>query len=316
MRFSIIVPAHNAEKTIERCLRSICMQEGVGGIQVIVADDGSRDSTWELCERMRGEHGAIELVRSPGRGASAARNACLSRADGEVIGFCDSDDYYEDGMLAAVSREFESDAALDMCCTGIICRDSGGGIVAEKVCPRSIATGKEMFERVICDGRVMGSVCNKFYKKGILQGICFDESLSYCEDTHFNAIVMSRHGDLRCLVLDRALYNYMQMPQSVTHDLSDAFNEKGELRYIESMHRIEEDCDLTGEQRGMIRMACCKLAIGMYGKPEASADGARKERLRREMMGGFRDLVARFYRYGVRSNIKHMLMGMKYMVCR
>ena len=94
VRVSVVIPAYNAEDTIEECIRS-AMSQGVD-VEIIVADNYSTDGTAEKARRL----GAKVLPRSgrPGNPASA-RNAGLSVAKGEYVLFLDSDEVLGEGVL-------------------------------------------------------------------------------------------------------------------------------------------------------------------------------------------------------------------------
>ena len=48
IKYSVIIPLYNAEKTIRRCLDSICVQN-IEKVEVILVNDGSRDESLSLC---------------------------------------------------------------------------------------------------------------------------------------------------------------------------------------------------------------------------------------------------------------------------
>ena len=93
MLISIIVPAYNAEKTIQRCLDSISAQIDMKNIkEVLVVDDGSTDATSEIVRTFEEKDSRFKLIKKENGGVSSARNEGLRQASGEYIVFCDSDD--------------------------------------------------------------------------------------------------------------------------------------------------------------------------------------------------------------------------------
>jgi glycosyltransferase involved in cell wall biosynthesis/GR25 family glycosyltransferase involved in LPS biosynthesis len=89
---SVIMPAFNAEKTIEKSIRSILMQN-YRELEMIVADDGSTDSTPEIVQRLLREDSRVRLVRlESNQGCYPARNAALRASKGRFIAIQDSDD--------------------------------------------------------------------------------------------------------------------------------------------------------------------------------------------------------------------------------
>jgi hypothetical protein len=82
---SVIVCAHNEERTIADCL------DGLGELdypdyEVIVVDDGSSDLTSEIASRFD-----VQLIRTPNQGLSRARNTGIEASRGEIIAFTDAD---------------------------------------------------------------------------------------------------------------------------------------------------------------------------------------------------------------------------------
>ena len=280
MKLSIIIPVYNSENAIESCLESVFSQ-GVKDLQVIVVDDYSTDASYLKCKEIQKNHGNMELYRTDGKGVSAARNTGLRHVIGDVVGFCDADDYFEKDAFSKVLQEFEADKDLVLCCFGLYYRENGKIIAEKKSQRREIISNSRMFEKILCDENIMGSVWNKYYKREILYDIFFDEKLSYCEDTHYNALVLTRNKDIKCLLLDVPLYNYVQTSQSVTHDLSQMFNQENELKYNESMHHIERDCVLIGKQKKVVKRAIYKLSVCHYYKN--LLDKEKKRKLRKEI---------------------------------
>lgn len=98
---SIIMPAYNAEKYIERAVDSICCQS-FNDYELIIVDDGSDDGTHALISGLirRYSDKDISLMRQNNRGCCAARNRGLEIARGKYVGFCDNDDVmWRDALL-------------------------------------------------------------------------------------------------------------------------------------------------------------------------------------------------------------------------
>lgn len=101
MKYSIIVPVHNAESTITRCVESVVSQNV--DLQVILIENGSSDRSANECEILSQKYNCVEYYQSKLSGVSYARNIGLDKAEGDIIGFCDADDYYEPDCLEKVS---------------------------------------------------------------------------------------------------------------------------------------------------------------------------------------------------------------------
>ena len=93
MKLSIIVPVYNAEAYLCRCLDSL-LDQGFGeeDYEIICINDGSTDRSLEICEEYSQDHKQIKVITQDNQGVSAARNAGLDIAAGDMVCFVDSDD--------------------------------------------------------------------------------------------------------------------------------------------------------------------------------------------------------------------------------
>jgi glycosyltransferase involved in cell wall biosynthesis len=95
---SIIIPAKDAAKTLDRCLQGVLQQNGLNlPYEVIVVDDGSRDDTANIAQ-----HYDVRVHRQPNAGPAAARNAGADLARGDLLVFTDDDCEPTPGWLAAL----------------------------------------------------------------------------------------------------------------------------------------------------------------------------------------------------------------------
>lgn len=92
MRLSVIIPVYNTALTLERCVRSVVEQEGFS-MEILLVDDGSTDSSADLCERLSARYENVMTVHKQNGGLSDARNYGIERASGDYLTFVDSDDY-------------------------------------------------------------------------------------------------------------------------------------------------------------------------------------------------------------------------------
>ena len=83
---SVIIPAFNAENTIDTTLQSLLAQENAGDFEIIVVDDGSTDRTAEIVGKY-----AVKLIRKENGGPASARNLGVKKSSAEIVLFTDSD---------------------------------------------------------------------------------------------------------------------------------------------------------------------------------------------------------------------------------
>jgi glycosyltransferase involved in cell wall biosynthesis len=109
---SIIIPTYNRADILGRSILSV-LDQSYRPIEVIVVDDGSTDHTMEMLAPF-GDR--IRVVRQENRGPSAARNAGVAQAEGEIIAFLDSDDTWEPEKLERQVRLLQQGGNDVVCC--------------------------------------------------------------------------------------------------------------------------------------------------------------------------------------------------------
>ena len=100
---SIIIPVYNAEKYIRRCLDSLCIQLS-GCEEIILVDDGSKDSSGLICDEYSVKYNNIVVIHSANMGAGEARNLGIEKASGKKILFVDADDMVSSDYIACIHK--------------------------------------------------------------------------------------------------------------------------------------------------------------------------------------------------------------------
>ena len=111
---SVIVPAYNAEKTIDKCLDSL-LNQTLKEIEVIVINDCSTDDTLKKLKSYD-DNRLVIINNKSNLGPAASRNKGLDKATGKYIGFVDSDDYVDKSMYKTMVESMKKDVDL-VCCS-------------------------------------------------------------------------------------------------------------------------------------------------------------------------------------------------------
>lgn len=96
---SIVIPAFNAEKTIEHCVESV-LRQTITDFELIVVDDGSTDNTGSLLDKMALAYERLRVVHQENQGAAKARMNGCQMAKGEWVSFVDADDSLPEDALS------------------------------------------------------------------------------------------------------------------------------------------------------------------------------------------------------------------------
>ena len=97
-KLSIIVPVYGVEKYIDKCLNSL-VKQSLKEIEIIVVNDGTKDNSQKIIDKYVKKYPDIikSYIKENG-GQGSARNYGLEKANGEYIGYVDSDDFVEKDM--------------------------------------------------------------------------------------------------------------------------------------------------------------------------------------------------------------------------
>lgn len=110
--FSIIIPAHNEEKSIGKCMDSVLKQEGDS--EIVIVNDGSSDKTKSIVEKYMRKYKIIKLVNfTEGHSAAFARNRGVENANGEWIIFIDADQIIGNDSLKNIEKFISENKDMD-----------------------------------------------------------------------------------------------------------------------------------------------------------------------------------------------------------
>jgi glycosyltransferase involved in cell wall biosynthesis len=110
-RISVLLPARDAARTVRAALVSI-LRQTERDLRVLCVDDGSRDGTAEILDRLASRDRRVEVVRGPGEGIARALSLALARCDGELVARMDADDLAHPQRLERQRAALEADPSL------------------------------------------------------------------------------------------------------------------------------------------------------------------------------------------------------------
>ncbi len=95
---SVIVPVYNVEAYLEKCVQSI-LRQTERDFELLLVDDGSTDSSGQLCEELAKKDSRIRVIHQENQGLGGARNTGIREAKGDWLLLVDSDDWIEPEIL-------------------------------------------------------------------------------------------------------------------------------------------------------------------------------------------------------------------------
>ena len=207
---SIVVSVYNGEKYLDECLSSLEVQSYCN-LEIIVLDDGSTDSTMEICQKHAAKDDRIRFIHFDDRkGQGARRNYGIEIAGGRFIGFVDGDDAAHPEMFMRLHDMMEMENIQIAVCNLQVEKEfaSGRDGIMELI------DGKEATKRFLTDPGFGAFSCNKLFRTEFLRKTGrYPEGMFY-EDIVFIPQLCAEASLLA--VTDESLYFYRQHKESVT----------------------------------------------------------------------------------------------------
>lgn len=245
---SVIIPVFNAERYLERCVRSILAQSYLD-FDLYLVNDSSKDGSGTLCDSLAAEDERARVIHfDQNRGVSAARNRGMAEADGTWLCFIDADDWVTPSYLQELA-DAVTDGSCDLVIGGIRSVYPGDREVYAVPEPMELAPGDgktaewlELFRSFLMFGPVV-----KLYRKQLLQrhAICFPEDISFGEDLIFNLDYLKRCRRLR--TIGKAGYVYRREEKGT---LSTRYMPQKFAWIVQQFHLVRDyfrDTGLRGE---------------------------------------------------------------------
>ena len=211
-KVSVIVPVYNIEKYLLECLESIASQT-LDNIQVLLIDDGSKDSSGQICRKYVSTHPNFEYYYKENGGTASARNTGLLHACGEYIGFVDSDDWIEPDMFETMYQAAKASDADIVYCKMEGLADyidlSDGVYHTQDICNHIYPA---ILPHVISSGtfRTLDwSNCSRLYRRSLIQDnhIRLYDKSRRCEDFAFS-VECALHAKTYVVLSAGELYHY------------------------------------------------------------------------------------------------------------
>ena len=215
---SIIVPVYNAEKYLEKSVKSMRGQTH-RNLEIILVDDGSTDASPALCQSIAREDARVRVIRQENAGPGAARNTGIEAARGEYVYFADADDWLDPNLVEIVLgtvRDAKADIAVFGVRDAVESADGKVEFFGERLpAAEGCFTYDEFWERFAELDTAMSLWMRMFRRRYLLEKGLRLNDMRNGEDGYFILEGYLR-GFERIVYLRKALYTYLHRPASAT----------------------------------------------------------------------------------------------------
>ena len=240
---SVIIPIFNAKRDLRQMLDGVLAQ-AYTDYECILIDDGSTDSSYDICKEYAGRDGRFHCFTHGNRGVSYTRNFGIESAKGDYIAFLDADDFIPENYLAVLLEACEN-SDIAVCDTVILengkesfrfTHDSAG------------LTQTEAINCLLSRKQINSGPYSKLFKKELLKDLKFPPLKTY-EDILFVLDAFSRAKKIA--VTDKTAYHYIQnsdgamsaMLKEPSADIIVATEKI--LQFISERKDLQPDCTYT-----------------------------------------------------------------------
>ena len=210
---SIVIPVYNVEKYLKDCVNSVISQT-YADLQIILVDDGSTDSSGNICDAFAEKDERIHVIHKKNGGLSDARNAGTSASKGEFIFYLESDDYLENDALQVLLRTQDQHRADVVVGNYFYTYDDREDIAENKEQVLDKATSIER----LMSGEIQTFTWGKLVRAEIAKKHKFPAGLLF-EDHFWTHLVFQDSNIIACI--PQPLVHYRQRQNSISYTFTE-----------------------------------------------------------------------------------------------
>lgn len=213
-KISVVVPVYNVEAYLERCVESI-LQQTYAHFELILINDGSTDSSGQICDHLASQYENIKVYHSENAGVSNARNMGIQLATGSWVTFIDSDDFVTQDYLATLASAVEG---LNVGFVIAPLHHIKNGIVTDLPShsgKTELWSTEETMKELLMTTRTSFFPVAKLFKRDLLADEKFNTNYHLAEDALFLTELLLKTR-CSCVFIDKPVYYYDHREGSAT----------------------------------------------------------------------------------------------------
>ena len=231
---SVIIPVYNTEKYLSKCIDSFINQT-YKNLELILIDDGSTDSSPEICDKYKLKDKRIKVIHKKNGGLSDARNIGIKEATANLITFYDSDDFVEKDYIEYLySLKMKYNTQMSVCAYNV-CNEKGEIHFMIKSKEEASLNKSLFYEKMLNEEGITVSACFKLYEKKLFKNVQFPVG-KICEDNGTTYKIVNN-------VIGNIAYGEKAKGYYVIHSNS-IMRSSFSLRKLDMIELTDEMCDI------------------------------------------------------------------------
>jgi glycosyltransferase involved in cell wall biosynthesis len=206
-RVSVVIPLYNHASYIVSALNSV-IDQGRLVKEVIVIDDGSKDSSLSVAKEFAANHPHIRVTGQDNSGAAPTLNRGVRTATGDYIAILNSDDLWAPGRLEPLVTALDLDAGLDLATSGISFINGDGAEIPNVWYEEALDNfiGRRDLGLALMDANFLMTTSNFVVRRSVFTELNGFADLRYAHDMDFGLRLAANHR--RIGFIDRKLLAY------------------------------------------------------------------------------------------------------------
>lgn len=175
---SIIIPVYNAEKYLETCINSVLHQK-YNNIEVLLINDGSTDSSANICEAFARRDSRIKVIHKSNGGQSSARNVGINQCTGDYITFVDADDEVSSDIYVENLDIMQKNPQIDFLQFPCTVKCGTPNAYIRKTGNKLLDNSKEFYLAWLQNKEITSYMWNKIFRRSLFSELRFREGIIY-----------------------------------------------------------------------------------------------------------------------------------------
>lgn len=246
------------EKYLSECINSV-MNQTLRDFEIILVDDGSTDSSGEICDQYSGKYNFIHTIHQKNQGLSEARNTGIRMAQGNYLVFLDSDDFIKENGLAILSNvinEKEPDVVIN---NYYSVKDDGELYSSQWNVPKKWNCSGEVLIECSSKNKIVLMACCIVVKRQYLErfALMFYPGIKHEDELWIPQVIISSEN----IVFNEKPYYCYRVGRigSITQKLDPQ-------KIFDKLFVVDQLVDISQNQKGLNRYAleerCAKIVTG------------------------------------------------------
>lgn len=229
---TVIIPVYNVEEYLHQCINSVCKQTYTN-LQIIIVNDGSTDSSKNICEQYADKDDRILLINKENFGQASARNIALENVKGNYICFLDSDDIMKNDMIEKLYT-IQKKTKADIVACGFQKFENNINIDINNDIFQKKYSKEDALLDICMDKYLKTYVWNKLFDKDLFLNRHFEEGRIF-EDTALVAYIVAQAKTI--VYTNEKLYYYRMRENSTVRQYS-------KKRYLDELWAYNQQLNL------------------------------------------------------------------------